>query len=316
MLLQHNIISMPQNASFVIEVLLPSICAFLGEAFAKDEYFLRLVLQGYSSQEVVRVQQALEWAEVPHEIIRQPWDEDHLRVYWKTRLRGFSSQFPYFLMTDDDFEFKSGSFRSYRLAVEYLEHHPACALVMCASWMGSRGQKGMPGPVPYAGTIWTNRGLVFRNLEKDGPLGAFVHGVCWRPAVQWAPRFGGDWLLAWSPSQFGFHPAKLFGCPTRHYQARPEKIENFPSRIRPYFEWKRQQGPFLALKTEDWRQTPAARFLSRVFALPSNFDVTQRDSILKHIRMAPSFYKTVYRPEALKRFGEDALQEWAHKHFR
>jgi hypothetical protein len=80
---------------------------------------------------------------------------------------------------------------------------------------GYLGRQKKFDAVPYAGWMYTNLGLVVRNMEQVLP--EHFETIYWRDCLKWSGIYLEDSMICYPPLQFGYHTAKIYRNPTHHY---------------------------------------------------------------------------------------------------
>jgi hypothetical protein len=139
---------------------------------------------------------------------------------------------------------------------------------------GYLGRQKKFDAVPYAGWMYTNLGLVVRNMEQVLP--EHFETIYWRDCLKWSGIYLEDSMICYPPLQFGYHTAKIYRNPTHHYhvvtgttQEDYERSRRVPSHCKHYFPWKVDaRREFFT--TEYWQQCEDFKFLTNLLGIGSN----------------------------------------------
>lgn len=298
----HSIITIPQMYNFVLDILVPSINKYYLDL--KHDYKLNIVTQGLTEYQVNKLYLTIE---CPCNIINVPFialaeRKEALSIRQKIRQLSFIPDYDYYIVTDDDFEFGDNSFSQYRKCCDYLESNKDCCVVTCSGYLG--GYRNLEvAPTKYL--AWMNKGLVFRNLERDLPDKFNV--ITDKRVLDWSTCFD-DWNLCYLPMDYGYHTAKLFNVDTKHYHLSAhipdDKFEtSIPKKIQPYLKWKTQRNPS-TYTVDDWKLTEEYKFYKNVFGLPDTFSFTYKN--FSKLKLSKDFISQ-YRQTSKLRFNKSRL---------
>lgn len=281
------------RVEFIQKVLLPSLKISLESYTGPVQFHVSLVAQGIPLGDLSPFSSLPHWSLQTFTDPFTPCPYGDKLVSYRIRQQAALTGYSYYLLADDDFrfyeksmtpsgakgsQFEVSSIARYAEVVEAMERNPNVGSVMCASFFGGGLRKPNPFyPLEKPETMWTNKGLIVRNLGRLYPEryeAIFPKGVMdWTRAV-----FSPDLILGCLPLLEGLQVAKSFNHPAQHYTSFVGSVANVPLDYRPLLPDKSSVLYPNFQITDTWRQADDWSLGKQLFGenLSFNQEITGR----------------------------------------